>query len=561
MGRAMNQLFFGDNLTVLRDHVKDESIDLVYLDPPFNSNANYNVLFKASSGQMSEAQAEAFIDTWRWGEAAELSFEDVLHSPHQNAAIMLRAMRSAIGTNDMMAYLAMMASRLIELHRALMPTGSLYLHCDSTASHYLKILLDAVFGKTNYGNEIIWKRTSAKGLAFTRFARNHDVILRYTKTETWTWNPQYTAHDPEYVEKFYRYTEPDTGRKYTLDNLLNPNKNRPNLTYEFLGVTRVWRWTRDRMEDAYAKGVVVQTSPGSVPRLKRYLDEQEGTPVGDVWTDIRPVQSQSEETLGYPTQKPVSLLERIISASSNEGDIVLDPFCGCGTTIEAASKLKRKWIGIDVTHYAVTLIQQRLARVGVAEKEYIVRGRPTDIAGARDLARRDKHQFQWWAAWRLGAQTYREEKKGADRGVDGNIFFANGPYGTGRIIISVKGGENVGVAMVRDLRGVIEREEAEMGILVTLAEPTSPMISEAAAAGFVRKSAHGKIPRIQIVTIADILDGRTPKLPSIPVPSRSRAPSRAKRKSDQLEMLLPFEGLDIKQAKGEFIDPRFMKFG
>ncbi len=283
--------------------------------------------------------------------------------------------------------------------------------------------------------------------------------------------------------------------------------------------------------------------------------------VGDVWTDIDRLNQKAKERLGYPTQKPVSLLERILRASAPPNGLILDPFCGCGTTIEAAHNLNLNWTGIDITHYAITLIERRIAKRGIPASDYSVVGRPVDLEGARDLARRDKHQFQWWASWLLGAQTYREEKKGADRGIDGNIFFANGPYGTGRIVISVKGGENVGVAMVRDLRGTVEREEAEMGILVTLAEPTAPMLSEATGSGFVRKSAHGRLPCIQIVTVADLFDGRTPKMPPLPVVQHGAAPPRRKRQSDQLELLLPFEGGALRPTKGEIIDPRFMRLG
>ncbi|MGC2349404.1 MAG: DNA methyltransferase, partial [Methylocella sp.] len=352
---ARNTLFYGDNLAILREHVEDESVDLVYLDPPFNSNANYNLLFKAPDGHQSQAQIEAFDDSWHWNEPAEQAFDEVMQSGNSDAAEMLRAMRSFLKENDMMAYLTMMAVRLLELHRVLKPTGSLYLHCDPTASHYLKILLDAVFGPTKVGNELIWKRQNAKGLAFTRFARNHDVIFRYTKSDVWIWNSQYVGHDPSYLSQFYRYKDAN-GRVYRLADLTNPNKNRPNLTYEFLGVTRVWRWTKERMNKAFADGLVVQSKPGAVPSLKRYLDEQEGNPIDDIWTDIQPVQAQAQERLGYPTQKPLALLERIISSSSNEGDLVLDPFCGCGTTVHAAQKLNRRWIGIDITHLAIHLI-------------------------------------------------------------------------------------------------------------------------------------------------------------------------------------------------------------
>ena len=289
---------------------------------------------------------------------------------------MLRAIRSFLRDNDMMAYLSMMAVRLLEMHRVLKPDGTLYLHCDPTASHYLKALLDAIFGPGNFGNELIWKRINAKGLASTRFAKNHDIILRYTKSGSWTWNPVYTSHDPDYIEAFYKYADADTGRRYRLADLTNPNKNRPNLTYEFLGVVRVWRWTKQRMDEALEKGLIVQRRPGSVRALKRYLDEQEGTPVGDVGADIPPV--PPAERLGYPTQKPMALLERIVSASSNEGDLVLDPFCGCGTTVHVAQKLNRRWLGIDVTHLAIDLIENRL-RKAFPGIQFKVHGFPGDL--------------------------------------------------------------------------------------------------------------------------------------------------------------------------------------
>jgi site-specific DNA-methyltransferase (adenine-specific) len=320
-----NTLYYGDNLKILRDYIPDESVDLIYLDPPFNSKADYNILFGEKNGTRSQAQLMAFEDTWYWGDEPEATYYELVTSGPTKLADLIQALRQFLGQNDMMAYLVMMAIRLIEMRRVLRPTGTIYLHCDPTASHYIKLVLDAIFGPQQFVNEIVWKRTSAKGLSFSRFASNHDVLLRYSKSSTWTWNPQYGDHDPEYIRKFYRYVEPETGRRYRLDNLANPNKNRPNLTYEFLGVTRVWRWTKERMQAAYEKGLIVQSRPGSVPALKRYLDEQEGTPIGDIWTDILPVQSQAAERLGYPTQKPEALLERIIKASSNEGDVVLDP--------------------------------------------------------------------------------------------------------------------------------------------------------------------------------------------------------------------------------------------
>jgi adenine specific DNA methylase Mod len=338
-----NHLYYGDNLDILRNDIASASVDLVYLDPPFNSQANYNILFKAHSGEQSQAQIEAFEDTWHWNEHAETAFDQVMHSGNSDAAEMLRAMRAFLKENDLMAYLTMMAIRLIELHRTLKSTGSLYLHCDPTASHYLKTLMDAIFGVENFRNEIIWQRSTGKSLMTTRLPNNHDVILAYQKTSDGYWHEAamfspYDADDlPPTVAAKYTHKDAD-GRIYQLDNLINPNPNRPNLTYEFLGVTKVWRWTKDRMRQAHADGLVVQSEPGRVPRLKRYLDEQRGRPFGDVWADIPPLNSQAQERLGYPTQKPVALLERILRLASKPGDVVLDPFCGCVDRDRAGSR-------------------------------------------------------------------------------------------------------------------------------------------------------------------------------------------------------------------------------
>jgi DNA modification methylase len=405
------------------------------------------------------------------------------------------------------------------------PTASIYLHCDPAASHYLKMLMDSIFSPERFINEIIWKRTSAKGLAFTRFAGDHDTILRYSRGDKWTWNPAYTEHDPEYLRKFYRHIEPSTGRRYRLDNLANPNKNRPNLTYEFLGVTRVWRWTKDRMMKADQDGIIVQSAPGRVPALKRYLDEQEGTAVDDIWTDIMPVQSQAQERLGYPTQKPEALLERIIKASSNEGDIVLDPFCGCGTTIAAAHRLKRRWIGIDITYLAIALIKNRLSssfgeiemidgevKNPVAFNEI---GEPKSVPDAAALAKSDSYQFQAWALGLVGARPV-EVKKGADKGIDGKIIFQGDEPGKFETVqLQVKAG-HITANQVRDLRGVIDREKAAIGVLISMDEPTKPMQTEAATAGFSESKTWGKkYPKIQLLTVAELLAGKKIEMPPI----------------------------------------------
>jgi DNA modification methylase len=503
-------LYYGDNLQVLRDEVKDEAIDLIYLDPPFNSQATYNVLFRAPTGEHSRAQIEAFEDSWHWNEHTEDAFDQVLKFGNAEAAEMLRAMRSFLKENDMMAYLTMMSVRLLELHRVLKSSGTLYLHCDPTASHYLKLLLDAIFGAANYRNEIIWKRSNPKSHISVNFPTCTDTILRYCKSQKATYNQPYEEHDPEYVESAYKYE--DANGVYRLLPLLNPNDNRPNLTYEFLGVTRVWRWTKERMHEAYKKGLVVQLKPGAVPQYKKYLHESKGRTVTNCWTDIP--QAAGNEALGYPTQKPRGLLERIISASSNPGDVVLDPFCGCGTTIHAAQKLGRRWIGIDITHLAISLIEKRL-KDAFADVIFDVHGTPKDLGGARALAEQDKHQFQWWAVSLVNAVPYGGKKKGADSGIDGFIYFKPDAKTTEKAIVSVKGGDNVNVSMIRDLGHVVDREKAKLGIFITLANPTDPMRKEAIKTGFYETPYHGKVPKLQIITIEELFGGARPQIPFI----------------------------------------------
>jgi site-specific DNA-methyltransferase (adenine-specific) len=503
-------LYFGDNLGVLRNDIKDESVDLIYLDPPFNSNATYNVLFKSPKGHQSDAQIAAFDDTWHWGPHAEAAFAEVMQQGNTDVAEVIRALRSVLGENDMMAYLSMMAVRLVELHRVLKSTGSLYLHCDPTASHYLKIVLDQVFGQENFRSEIIWRRTASKGLAFNGYPKNHDTLLYYVRGEQATFNRPYISYDAANLDEKtggkYKHRTPD-GRIYRLSDLTNPNPDRPNLTYEFLGVTKVWRWTRDRMQKAYDAGLVVQTKPGTVPQLKRFLDEQEGRPIDTVWNDIPPINSQAQERLGYPTQKPLALLERIITTSSNEGDVVLDPFCGCGTAVHASEKLKRQWIGIDVTHLAISLIEKRL-RDAFPGITFEVHGTPKDLDGARDLAMREKYDFQYWACALINAQPYQGKKKGADSGIDGLIFFQDDDTLPKKSVVSVKGGENISVAMIRDFAHVIDREKASIGFFITLTPPTKPMVKEAAGLGFYTSPNGQSYQRLQILTIEGLLSGK-----------------------------------------------------
>jgi site-specific DNA-methyltransferase (adenine-specific) len=356
-----NTLYYGDNLAILRDYIADESVDLIYLDPPFNSARSYNVLFKHESGDAAEAQLKAFDDTWHWGQEAEHTYHELVTKGLPPVADMIGAMRQFIGDNQMMAYLVMMAARLAELHRVLKPTGSLYLHCDPTASHYLKVILDTIFGAQNYRNEIVWQRTNVHSDSKT-WSHVSDIIFFYSKSGHFTWNPIYLPHSEEYVDDKYRYRD-DDGRAYTLDNMTSPNP-RPNMMYEWKGHASPpngWRYSRETMAKLDAEGRIWYPEDKTKrPRLKRYLDEMPGRLLSNIWTDINPINSQAQERLGYPTQKPVALLERIISASSNPGDVVLDPFCGCGTTIAAAQKLGRHWIGIDITNLAIALQKYRL---------------------------------------------------------------------------------------------------------------------------------------------------------------------------------------------------------
>lgn len=508
----MNKLYFGDNLDVLRDHIKPESVDLVYLDPPFNSSASYNVIFREDGITPSDAQVEAFRDTWTWNDSSSEAYADVLAYGGSIAEVM-RSQRSWLGQSGLMAYLAMMAVRLIELRHALKETGSLFLHCDPTASHYLKILLDALFGHQSFQNEIVWsyRRWPTKA---QRFQRMHDILLFYSR---------------------------------------DVSKNKFNVLFQEPTESSKKRWKGKKQQASFF-------DDGRRRPTEELEEESAGVPLNDVW-NIPIIAPVAKERIGYPTQKPLALLERIISATTDEGDVVLDPFCGCGTSVEAAEMLGRSWIGIDVTHYAVSLIEARLK--GHPHATYEVQGRPRDMKGARELASRSKHQFQWWACWLLGAQSYKTQKRGPDGGVDGKIFFANGPFGTGKIVISVKGGESVGVSMVRELEGVLADQNADMGILITLSEPTKPMSATAAGYGFVSKSAHGRLPRMQIVTIEDLLDGRLPKLPPIQKPSTGTRKIHRKTKKDQLEILLQLPGSKKPIAvhdDSDFVDPRLVDF-
>jgi DNA modification methylase len=527
-----NRLFYGDNLEVLSDRAAfpDASVDLVYLDPPFNSNANYSHLFRSPDGSVAQSQIQAFEDTWEWGDAANDAFRRVVTGPNTDVAELLTSMRKFLRENAMMAYLAMMAVRLVELHRVLKPTGSLYLHCDPTASHYLKLLLDGIFGPENFANEIIWKRSDSKndaGQGSKHFGRVNDVILFYRRSDQATWNPLYVPLSEEYIKSFYRYRDPD-GRLYKLDNMLGPGgAAKGNPEYEVMGVKRHWRYSRERMAELIAAGRVVQTRPGTVPMYKRYLDESKGVQVSSNWADISMIRGWSGEKMGYPTQKPLALLERIIAASSNPGDVVLDPFCGCGTAVDAAQKLGRRWTGIDVTHLAIGLIEKRLRDRYGDTVQFEVIGKPADLASALRLAEERPHDFQYWVTFAIDGQAFQGGRKGMDRGIDGFVWFTGHDRQPQKAIVSVKAGRNIGPAMIRDLKGTLEREKSPMGIFISAYAPTAEMKREAAAAPPYEAADERVYPGIQIFTLEDLFAGRKPKVPLLDAAAAYRKAPRA----------------------------------
>ncbi len=535
----MNTLYYGDNLMVLREHVKDESVDLVYLDPPFNSNQDYNVLFAERDGSRAAAQIKAFGDTWQWDEGAARSYQETVEAGGRVSQA-LQAFRTFLGENDMLAYLAMMAPRLVELRRVMKQTASIYLHCDPTASHYLKMLMDAVFGPENFLNEVVWKRTGTHSSA-RRWGPIHDILLVYASNiGSQVWNRPYVPLSDELLKSHYRLIAPD-GRHYEHGELTGAGtrhgrSGEPWRGFDVSAIGRHWVTTVEKLDELYNAGRIYLPKEGGWPRLIRYEEDSKGRALGDFWEDIPPINMRARERLGYQTQKPVALLERIITASSNPGDVVLDPFCGCGTTIDAAQRLERQWIGIDVTHLAIGLIKTRLrdAYGSEIDKTYAVVGEPTTAEDAKTLAADDPFQFQWWALGLVGARPV-EQKKGADKGIDGRIYFHDEGEGkdTKQIIISVKAG-GLHATHVRDLRGVLERERAEIGVLLSLEEPTKAMRKEAASGGFYT-SHWGQHPRIQLLTVGELLAGKRIDCPPLRQTSRTfkQAPKADKERTEQ----------------------------
>jgi len=527
-----NFLYYGDNLDILRRYIKDESVDLIYLDPPFNSNATYNVLFAEHNGTGSAAQIKAFADTWVWDQTAAETYHFAVEAGGKVSEA-LQAFMKLLGTSNMMAYLSMMAPRLVELRRVLKPTGSIYLHCDPTAGHYIKLIMDAVFDARNFTNEIVWKRTHSHGGA-KRFGPVHDLIFFYRKSGKYIWNVQQVGYSEQYITRFYRFTDAD-GRKYRLTDLTGAGTRHGSSGKPWKGIDpttvgRHWAvpgYVRELLPNPKTKTVqealdqldeigriMWPKKQGGKPHFKRFLDDLAGVDIQDIWTDIPPISSHANERLGYPTQKPELLLERIINASSNKGDVILDPFCGCGTAVAVAQHLKRKWIGIDITHVAINLIKRRLHDAFGNKLKYEVIGEPVSLPDAEALAKQDPYQFQWWALGLVGARPV-EAKKGADKGIDGRLYFHDEVNKTKQVILSVKSG-HISVKDVRDLRGVLDREKADIGVLITFQQPTRPMRVEATEAGFYHSPIWRKdYPRMQIISIDDLLEGKRIDMPPL----------------------------------------------
>lgn len=530
----MSGIFYcGDNLEILDElgRVPSESVDLIYLDPPFNSRRTFNVVYKGS-----QAQELAFKDYWSWDEAAP-TFARLVESSSAPPRLrsLLRGLYDLLkdDDSDLLAYISMMSQRLVALHRVLKATGSLYLHCDPTASHYLKTTMDAIFGADGFKNEVIWKRFSSKNDP-NRYGRIHDSILFYTKSSEFTWNPQRTPVEEYSINK--NFTDDDNGRRFTLVDL-TAGKAGGDVDYEWHGVKpykgRHWAYSKAKMDEMFDAGLIVFRRTG-MPRLKRYLDEQAGPPLQDVWTDIK-LATSSKERVGYPTQKPLALLERILLASSNAGDLVLDPFCGCATTIEACERMGRRWIGIDIARKAVEITESRFEKLGLAPPT--IKWFPPDLDAAAELAKRSGIKFEEWA--RLKLRAVRNRKR--DRGIDGEAVYQDHEGRKTHVLISVKSGK-LNPAMVRELRGTIEREKAPIGVLVTMHEPSKEMKREATHAGFILGHGAAEIPKLQILTMKQVFDGEGIRAPGVnvtvmPTPT---VPTGSPNKDEQLG--LTFDG-------------------
>ena len=524
----MNRLYYGDCFTIMAEW-PSACVDLIYLDPPFNSNRNYNAIYKDETGRSLPDQIEAFCDMWELDAERERAIRTMPVLMRESGIddataelwrLWMRALRDT--QPRLLAYLSYMAERLLIMSRLLKPKGSLYFHCDPTVSHYVKPLLDAVFGHDNFRNEIIWRRYGAHndvGQGSKRFGRVHDVLLMYGKTDSVTWNQGFTPLNENYVKGTYRYTD-EAGRRFRTTPLTAPGgAEKGNPIYEWNGHIRAWRYSKKTMHGLHDEGQLYYSKTG-YPSKKTYLDQSKGVPIQDIWADITSLSGTHKERMGYVTQKPLALLERIILASSNPGDVVLDPFCGCATTLEAAHKLGRQWIGIDIAIHAV----KRVARVRLEERlgliegqDFTVEGVPRTVEGAQDLWQRDKYHFQKWAVEQVDG--FVTTKRSADGGVDGRVYFAV-PHAPDlqSMVIEVKGGANVPVTALRALKGVLDYDTALIAGLITM----NP-IKETQARNFNRFMAEAgsleilgiEYPRMQILSVGEILEGKRFETPTV----------------------------------------------
>lgn len=538
-----NRIYYGDNLDVLRRYIKDETVDLCYIDPPFNSKRNYNQIYN-NIGKEDAAQAQAFIDTWTWDDNANIGLAEIQSNYNgvftEQSIDLITGLEKVLKKGALLAYLVSMTLRIAEIHRVLKPTGSFYFHCDPTASHYLKLVIDAIFCVRggDYVNEITWKRTTAHNDA-KRYGMNVDIIFFYTKGVSYTWNPQYIIHSETYLKRFKKQDE--NGRLWTDDNLTAKGLSGGGYEYEYKGAKSLWRVPENTMKKLDAEGKLHFTKTGGI-RLKRYLDELKGVSLQCLWDDISPINSQAAERLDYPTQKPEALLERIIKASSNEGDIVLDAYCGCGTTVAVAQKLKRQWIGIDITYQSIALILKRLEDQDTgALDNLVISGVPKDFEAAIALAKRKddrtRKEFEKWVVLTYSRnRAIINEKKGGDGGIDGIVYVVDkneqGDIENKKALFSVKSNEKLTPAVVRELFGTVEREKAACGILLTL-YPMPNLVKNCKQYGNYQNNFTGNLyPKIQVVCVEEILNGKFMDLPN-----PREVLKKAEQHADQLGLL------------------------
>ncbi len=532
----MNKLYYGDNLSIMRQ-MPVSCVDLIYLDPPFNSKKNYNLMYKNMTGQPVREQADAFCDTWEMDPVKEevARTMPVLMREHgvdntyvEFWRVWMRALRQT--QPHLLAYLIYMVERLLYMKTILRPHGAIYLHCDPTASHYIKIMMDGIFGHQNFRNEIIWKRTGAHGGA-KRYGPIHDVILFYSKSDKYVWNRVFQPYDESYTEAKFGKIDEKTGKHFQDVSLTGPGvrtgeSGQPWRGFDPTAIGRHWQPASylyqkyfqltgvelktfpflERLDRLDEQGLIYWGEKKSSPRYKQFLEDAAGLPLQDVWTDISAVNSQADERLGYPTQKPIALLDRIIQASSKPGDIVFDPFCGCGTTIYSAEKNKRAWIGCDIAILSIRLVSDILAGEKyrlVDGKHFEVDGIPVTVEQAEILFKHDPFQFQHWFVEKIGG--FPLQKKVADRGIDGRLYFET-MDGLKDVILSVKGGA-VRPTDLRDLRGVLDREKdtAAIGGFLSLREPSKAMKQEAASAGMYAYQGTD-YPRMQLLTVREVLE-------------------------------------------------------